>query len=256
VADRKEIIVDPDFKEAEQFLRKNIMKRKFIIGIVDCEIRYEGRSSSKLTRGERLFILKPDGAFIVHRRTGYEPVNWQPSGSFASVINKGDHLLLKVVRPRPSEVLEVKIYSIKFIAAFELHDTGVFSMIGDEKDMQEAIKLEPSLVENGLKIIELERKTKPGFIDVLAVDKNGRLVVIELKKNRADEQAVIQLKKYVDSLKREIGGEIRGILVAPGLTRRAQRMLATLKLEFHPLSVEKCLNVLREKKGLVKFLPS
>ncbi len=43
--------------------------------------------------------------------------------------------------------------------------------------------------------------------------------------------------------------EVRGVLVAPELARGAQKLLATLGLEFKPLSPQACSEVLRRRKG-------
>jgi hypothetical protein len=55
-----------------------------------------------------------------------------------------------------------------------------------------------------------------GRLDLLAVDKNGALVVIELKVGRADDRAVAQTMRYMGWVQRELAGgkPVRGILVA------------------------------------------
>ena len=80
-------------------------------------------------------------------------------------------------------------------------------------------------------------------------------VVIELKKDTAGTEAVIQLKRYVEAIRRDFG-EARGILVAPGISKKAYAALTGLGLEYVRLSVDKCLKVLEKyrKEGLTAFM--
>jgi RecB family endonuclease NucS len=58
--------------------------------------------------------------------------------------------------------------------------------------------------------------------------------VVELKRRRVGPDAVSQLNRYVDALRRDIhdGATVRGILVAPSVTDRARRLLAERGLAF------------------------
>ncbi len=55
-----------------------------------------------------------------------------------------------------------------------------------------------------------------GRLDLLAIDKDGALVVIELKVGRADDRAVAQTMRYMGWVQRELAGgkPVRGILIA------------------------------------------
>ena len=61
----------------------------------------------------------------------------------------------------------------------------------------------------------------------------GTPTILELKRRRVGPDAVSQLKRYVDALSRDLaaGRTVRGILVAPSLTDRAERLLASEELE-------------------------
>jgi hypothetical protein len=78
------------------------------------------------------------------------------------------------------------------------------------------------------------------------VDKNGRLVVVEVKRRTAGKEAALQLAKYVDAIKVKANREIRGILAAPNVAKDVQRLLTTLGLEFKALDPKKCTEVLRK----------
>lgn len=71
-----DVLVEPSIDKAEEFIIKNIGKCLLVVG--NCCVEYQGRASSKLGPGERIVIIKEDGALLVHRPTGYEPINWMP----------------------------------------------------------------------------------------------------------------------------------------------------------------------------------
>jgi len=138
----------------------------------------------------------------------------------------------------------------------ELVDSGKFSLYASEHDMQKAILMEPSILEEGFKPISFEKKVEPGFVDVYGIDSEGRLVVVEIKRRTAGREAALQLAKYIDSMKQKVSREIRGILVAPRLAKGTQRLLDTLGLDFKALDPKKCAEILSKPKvrGLEEFL--
>jgi hypothetical protein len=135
------------------------------------------------------------------------------------------------------------------VAAFDLKDTGEFYLHATEKDMQQAILAQPSLLEEGFRPIVAEKPIEPGFIDILGIDKNNILTVVEIKRNPASSESVLQLKKYMDFIDNDEERKVRGILVAPELAKGAQALLASLGLEFKALSPQKCSEVLRRKRS-------
>lgn len=73
---------------------------------------------------------------------------------------------------------------------------------GLERDMQDALRRNIEQLDPGLRIIDggTERRVEAGFIDILAEDEEGSLVVIELKSGEAPEGAVTQVLSYIGSL--------------------------------------------------------
>ena len=112
------------------------------------------------------------------------------------------------------------------------------SVSGTEADMKQRILEHPELIESGFRPLSTERDTPAGAVDIYGEDRAGRVVVLELKRRRVGPDAVGQLNRYVEALERDLhaGVEIRGILVAPSVTDRARRLLATRGLEFVSLS--------------------
>jgi endonuclease len=86
-----------------------------------------------------------------------------------------------------------------------------------ERHLQTELRCEIAQLETGLVIIDegLERSVESGFIDILARDAKGALVVIELKAGIAKREAVGQITGYMgDLIAEEPGTNVRGILVA------------------------------------------
>lgn len=92
-----------------------------------------------------------------------------------------------------------------------------------EKDLQNYLARNLELLEPGLKLFEdegvngVEFPVGGRFIDLLAVDRNGDLVVIELKVSRGYDRVVGQLLRYRAWIKRnhaEKGQKVRGIIIA------------------------------------------
>jgi len=249
------VLVNPNVAEAETTVKEAVSQRKTLIVVGNCWVHYLGRAKSKLEPGERILIIKEDGSLLVHRSVGYEPVNWQPPGCIFQIQVKGDILEIRAVRRKPAESVKVLFDKVLVVSALSLVDSGEFSLYASEEDMQKAILLEPSLLEEGFKPISHEKKVEPGFVDVYGVDRDGRLVVVEIKRKTAGKIAAIQLAKYIDAVKGKTNREVRGILVAPNIAKDVQRLLATLGLEFRALDPKKCAETLRrsETKKLAEF---
>jgi len=254
-----EVVVNPPLSEAVAFIKRAIERKKVALIVGLCRVDYKGRASSTLEFGERIVILKVDGSIQVHRPWDVNPVNWQPPGCIFHVDMTKDELLrIRAVRRSPHEIVDVFFKSVYLSSALDLVDEGEFALYASEHDMQRAILLEPSLLEEGFKIISYEKPVEPGFIDLYGIDSAGRFVVVELKRRPADKDAVIQLAKYVEEVKkRSPFREVRGVLVAPDLHRGVLTLLKSLGLEFKRLDPKRCAKVLESRSKdykLTRFL--
>ena len=249
MGERLLVLENPSMAEALEAIRRGVSQRRTLLIVGSCTVDYVGRASSKLSPGERVLLIKPDGSTLIHRPRDYAPVNWQPPGSIFKTRLVDGSLHLRVYRRREGEVLEITFDRVMLVAVLHLIDVGEFHLYASEEDMKRAILLEPSLLEEGFRPLEAERPVEPGFVDILGVDSQGRMTVVEIKRRAADRGAVRQLKSYVDAVRTETGGEVRGILVAPSLAKGAQSLLAALNLEFKPLSPKRCAEVLKARKG-------
>jgi len=257
VSSRKPLLAleNPTVEEAAEFVRNALSEHKALIMVGNCWVDYRGRASSKLESGERIVMVKEDGSVLVHRPDGYEPVNWQPPGCLFQTRVTKDVLEVRAVRRKPSESVRVFFDSVYLLSALSLVDRGKFSLYASEEDMQRAILVEPEILEQGFKPITYEKKVEPGFVDVYGIDKDGKFVVVEVKRKTAGKAAALQLAKYVDSVRATVSREVRGVLVAPRLAKGVQRLLATLGLDFKALDPRKCAEVLSrpETRRLEEF---
>lgn len=196
-----------------------------------CEVEYEGRAAGYLGAGDRVVLCKPDGTLLVHRPSGNDPVNWQPPGSTITASDSDGTPVVTARRSNPDELVRVFLRDVSLIARYDADDTAPLELSGTEADMHEYILDNPEVIEPGLRVLEHERDTPYGSIDVFANDSAGRPVVIEVKRRQATLNHVDQLKRYMD-LYRDSNPDARGILAAPVASDTVKRTLRDHGLEF------------------------
>jgi endonuclease len=244
-----QVLNQPTLQEAKELIQKAFNQRRTLIVAGMCHVHYVGRANSTLELGERLLIIKADGSLLVHRPVGYEPVNWQPAGSAFHVDAKESSLEVHAVRQKPRENVKVTFISILMVSSMALSDSGEFLLHATEDDMHRAILLKPELLEEGFKPISWEKKVEPGFVDIYGEDKNGKLVIVEVKRKVASKEAALQLAKYIEPIKSKVNRPVRAILAAPSLGKDVQRLLVTMGLEFKELDPKKCAEVLKKTEN-------
>lgn len=241
------LLKEPSLAEAVVAIEKAFAARKTLIIAGDCHVHYTGRANSTLENGERLLIIKSDGSLLVHRPTGYEPVNWQPSGSVFHVEVKDDTLEVHGVRQKPRESVKVTFLSVLMVSSLNLSDSGEFVLHASEDDMHRAILVKPELFEVGFKPISWEKHVEPGFVDIYGEDKNGKMVIIEVKRRTATKENALQLAKYIEPIKVKVNKGVRAVLVAPSLAKDVGALLDSMGLEFKALDPKDCAAVLKKK---------
>ena len=228
----------PEAATARDLVARAIDRGAMVTLFGRCTVEYDGRAASSLGPGDRHVTLKPDGAALVHTDEGQQPVNWQPPGCDHTVAVSDGALRVHSERSNPEETLDVTFETVAHAAAFDVSDPEELAVTGTEADLKERILEDPALVESGFTPLATERETPAGAVDIYGEDATGRTVVVELKRRRVGPDAVGQLDRYVDALKRDLhaGTAVRGVLVAPSVTDRARQLLAKKGLEF--VSVE------------------
>lgn len=230
---------EPSAEEARDHLARAIDRGALVTLFGRCTVEYDGRAASQLGPGERHVMAKPDGTVLVHTDEGQKPVNWQPPGCTQEARIEEGSLELHSRRSTPEEELIVRFERISHVAVFETGEgSATLSVSGTEADMKGRILENPELIEPGFHPLATERDTPAGAVDIYGEDSDGTVVILELKRRRVGPDAVGQLNRYVEALERDLhaGVEIRGILVAPSVTDRARRLLATRGLEYVSLT--------------------
>lgn len=252
----EKLLENPDFPKAVDVL-KEYLRREYTVQVNGlCTVNYQGRAKSKLDRGERLVIKKQDSALLVHGPDNYQPKNWQPEVDRWEIDSDDKELLLKASRTNPEEIVEIRFEEIDLVTVSQLVDKSDLKIRGHEVDIHESIEDDPEIVEKELVVIERERETPAGFIDVFARDNEDNYVVIEVKRN-PDYNTVLQLHRYVEEIEEEFSGKIRGILVAPKMTDKILSYLKDRELEFIEVEMEEVIAsydaIDNSQKGLSDF---
>jgi len=232
-----------------------LSKKEFLVFAAECEVNYSGRAETKLSRGQRLIIIKADGSIQVHQPYGKAAINYMKEGTDHNLKVMQEYIILQSHNIPLGEYMDIIIYEVFFFNQAKLEDGHKLQLTGTEQDMSDMIYENPSIVEKGLKAVKQEEKTEYGFIDVLCKDENKNLVVIECKRIKAEFSAVSQLRRYIERVK-EIKGidTVRGILVAPSITTNAELMLHDYGFKFVAVDPPKFMEKLkRSQKSLGDF---
>ncbi len=245
------VLRSPNTGEATRHLAQAIAQKDLVIIVARCSVEYEGRGASRLGSGDRIIVIKPDGAVLVHRPTGYSPVNWQPESHVINVETERENIVLRSIRRRPKEILVVRLEQVFLLVRVKgLVDKAEFIEYMNESEISDYIARHPEIVEKGLRVIARERRVGEGYVDILARDKDNNYVVIEVKRVTASEEAVRQLYSYVEELRKaNPDAPIRGILVAPSITKDALMLLNSLGLEYRQIDPAKLHREARKEKS-------
>lgn len=92
------------------------------------------------------------------------------------------------------------------IGLWHITDTGPARLqsteLGAERDLEDWIERDPALLERGLVIIGRQIRLEGGPLDLLALDPQGRWVLIEIKRERLRRDVLAQAIDYASCLHR------------------------------------------------------
>jgi len=141
--------------------------------VARCEIAYHGRAVTRLGAGDRLIVFKDDGSLCVHADRGFKPLNYMAGPT--SVSEDGD--VIRVYRPASDETLVIVVQQVLEDSSFNLDDDASLERDGAERQMHVLLERAPETIEAGLIVLERERSTDTGPIDLFCRDAEGRTVV-------------------------------------------------------------------------------
>ena len=197
--------------------------------VARCEIAYHGRATTRLGSGDRVIMFKDDGSLCVHTDRGYKPLNYMAGPT--TVREEGD--VIRVYRGASDETLVIVVLEVHSDSNLELADEAQLERDGAEREMHELLERAPDVIEPGLKVISRERFTDVGPVDLFCRDRDGRTVVVEVKRVRAVAAHVEQLTRYCERVDLDPAhAPCRGILVAPEIAPQAQVMCESRSFAF------------------------
>lgn len=233
-------------------IKDSLKKNETIIMGANCCIEYSGRAESFLPEGERIIMIKEDNTLIVHQPSGNSPVNYMKPGTSFNVGFEDEKIIISCENPLLKEYMSISINRLLFFISKKLTDGESLVLQGNEKDFSDELFRSPEKIEEGFKPLSREEHTKFGFIDIFGYDNNGTMAVVECKRFKAGPDAVTQLRRYVERIKKAKGlQKVRGILVAPSITKNALAMLAEYGYSYKEYDPPKYR--LKHKKGQKKL---
>jgi endonuclease len=232
-------LVSPSADEAIDALNGGeLIKGRMVTIVGECKVDYAGRARSFLDYGERLVIVKADGTVMVHGNEKREPLNWQPPGTKVKYTMNGG-LTIEARRTSPPETMHIHFKAIDALSIFQLNDGAELNLIGEEADIVDKLEADPSIIEEGLRVLRREKSTDSGYIDLLCEDRDGVTVIVEVKRTAITHNAVYQLEAYLlDYKKKNHKTTVRGILCAPRVTEMAKTLIAEKGLEYRQVDYE------------------
>jgi len=117
---------------------------------------------------------------------------------------------------------------------------AVFERQGREKDLHALLARALHVVEPGLVLVEPERPTDVGPVDLYCRDAEGRVVLVEVKRVRAVAAAVEQVIRYREQVGRDPSlRPVRALVVAPEFAPQARVLAEARDVECVALDVER-----------------
>ena len=141
--------------------------------VARCEIAYHGRAVTRLGAGDRLIVFKEDGSLCVHSDSGFKPINYMAGPP--TVREDGD--TIRVYRAASDETIVIVLHDVLSDDRIELLDDAVLEHDGAERQWHLLLERAPEMIEQGLTVLERERFTDTGPIDLFCRDAEGRTVV-------------------------------------------------------------------------------
>jgi len=179
-------------------------------------------------------VLKADGSIAVHADAkAYKPLNWmsppctirEEAGAITATNPAGERLTIAL-----HEVLHDHTVDLG-------NDPGL-AKDGVETELQELIAARVQALRDDLRVVRREYPTDIGPVDLLCRDREGRAVVVEVK--RVGEIAgVEQLLRYQERLDRDTSlAPTRGVLVATRVKPQARVFAASRGVECIEIDLE------------------
>ena len=248
--------------KATSIIQSGLSSKNLVTVFGDCSVDYAGRATSTLSRGKRLALIKGDNSISIHQNRLVRPTNYMMDTKI-SIANNETFVVLTATKLKPKEKLTITFHEIIDVQSYPIEITNDLRLSGSERDLNDLLMQDLSMIEDGLIPLNQQQYFGKGIADIIAEDKFGNLVVIELKRRQADYASVTQLQRYMKQAEKIKGKKTRGILLAPDIRPKARDLLGELGLEFarldfklKPSSVDKAeiVGLQKKQQSIKEFL--
>jgi hypothetical protein len=226
--------------------------KKMIVIFGSCRAIFDGRIKSFLPTGDRLLFVKKDESLILHGTTNVKPLNWQKGG--AGKINfllEEGKLVVKTFRPKTKESLEIIYQDLYQLIIYDAHDTAELSVYGSEHDLSDYLFEHPEIIDDDFQPTAREFETPFGFLDLRGVDREGNIIIIEVKKRAASPADAYQLQRYQEYFAKIEQVHVRGILVAQKFSAKVMNILQAAGLEAVAIPWQEIFPTLSQEKPAI-----
>jgi len=216
--------------------------------IATCSADYSGRLNAHLPLATRLLLVKADGSVLLHSDGGsYKPLNWMSPPCTLVVSAPDDDALARgvvqtwaVQRAKSDDRLVIELHEVLHDSMHELGVDPGLVKDGVEAHLQVMLAEQIELLGAGHRLVRREYPTAIGPVDILARDRSGGTVAVEIKR-RGDIDGVEQLTRYLELLNRDPHlAPVRGIFAAQEIKPQARvlaqdRGIACLLLDYESM---------------------
>ncbi len=204
-----------------------------------CSVDYVGRLTAHLPLATRLLLVKADGSVLVHSDGGsYKPLNWMspPCTLVESVptdeqAETGVVAVWTVQHTKNEDRLVVSLHEVLHDSAHELGVDPGLVKDGVEAHLQRLLAEQIEVLGTGHTLVRREYPTAIGPVDILARDRGGVAVAVEIKR-RGEIDGVEQLTRYLELLNRDpLLAPVRGVFAAQEIKPQARVLAADRGIE-------------------------
>jgi len=219
-----------DFSQAHKQIDEAIKSKHMLMVIGNCYVEYWGRAASKLPKGKRLVMIKGDNSFAIHQNRLLRPVNYMMDARIHFEVTDNT-LIMSARKQKPKEEIKVYFYRIDAVHSYEMDEPADLRLFGSERELSDQLMQDLSFIEPGLIPLKKEDIFRKGVVDIIAEDAKKNLVVVEVKRRKADFAAVTQLQRYMKQVEKIKNKKTRGLLLAPEITKAAMELLEDYRLD-------------------------
>ncbi|MFD1716834.1 endonuclease NucS [Georgenia deserti] len=202
--------------------------------IARCSVDYSGRLDAHLPLATRVLMVKADGSVLVHSDGGsYKPLNWMSPPCKLTVGEPSDAdrdagvgQVWTVQHAKTDDKLVVRIHEILGDHSADLGVDPGLVKDGVEAHLQKLLAEQIELLGPGHQLVRREYPTAIGPVDILARDRDGGAVAVEIKR-RGEIDGVEQLTRYLELLNRDPHlAPVRGVFAAQEIKPQARVLAA------------------------------